>query len=216
MGFILRINSAAKLVKSSCLFRFTTHQIPQILGGIRSLKRPMQNHIKMNKIMKGVIGILALAFLVSCGNDESGPAYEFIDQPLQGKIGGVDFMMKDGKVEEGIFEEDGWFISIYGEDEVPEACEVSSAEKNYLFFNVPLEVGIYKLYFKLSTFEGQLVNLFDIEDEDMQNLASEGAIEILSISETEVTGRMDARFNNQNAVNGNFTVSFCTEEVLID
>ena len=49
-------------------------------------------------------------------------------------------MMKDGKVEEGFFEEDGWFISIFEEDEVPEACEVGSAEKNCLFFNIPLEV----------------------------------------------------------------------------
>ena len=45
----------------------------------------------------------------------------------------------------------------------------------------------------------------------MQNLVSEGAIEILTVSETEVTGRMDARFNNANFVDGNLTVSYRPE-----
>jgi len=171
---------------------------------------------RLNTLSKGLLALLTIGTLISCGKDDEGPAYEFIDQPLQGKIGGVDFMMKDGKVYEGFFEEDEWYVEIYGENEPAAACDVEIAEKNYLFFNVPLEVGLYKLYFKLSTFEGQLVNLYDVEDDDSQNLASEGAIEILTISDTEVTGRLDARFNNQNRVNGNFTVNFCTTPVLTD
>jgi hypothetical protein len=220
MGFKSQIIQRSEVSKIFFPTLSTLYQIMPNFGGRETLLLQIQKitnmSLQLKTMTKGILALAMIVTLMSCGKDDEGPAYEFIDQPLQGKIGGVDFMMKDGKVEEGFFEEDGWFIEIYGETEVADACDVEIAETNYLFFNIPLEVGLYKLYFKLSTFEGQLVNLYDVEGEDMQNLASSGAIEILSVSETDVTGRMDARFNNQNTVNGNFTVAFCPVEVVVD
>lgn len=78
-----------------------------------------------------------------------------------------------------------------------------------MFFTVPNEVGLYKLSFDLGSFSGQTVTLFD-QQTVLNTIATTGAIEILTITDTEVTGRVDARADKDNFVNGNFTVSFCS------
>jgi hypothetical protein len=65
------------------------------------------------------------------------------------------------------------------------------------------------LKFELNDFENSVVvNLFE-EEGYVNNLASTGAVEILSISETQVSGRIDARIDDESFVNGNFTVNIC-------
>ena len=150
-------------------------------------------------------------FNISCGDDDAGPNYEFKDQILQGKIEGKTYQFKDGYFEESFFEEDKFSIQMYDVNEPDDACDVFSSDFVQVFFSIPKEVGLYKLKFNLSTFTGQTATLYD-PDESLNVIATEGAIEILTISETEITGRMDARADNRNFVNGDFSVISCQIE----
>jgi hypothetical protein len=151
-----------------------------------------------------------IALLVSCSDDEKTSSYSFKDQDLKGKIGNVAWTFEDGFVEVETIEGELMLDFRMFQDQDEDACDVLFAEGNEVFFDVPNEVGLYKLHLNLNTGEGQTVTLF--EDEGfMNNIATDGAVEILTITETEVTGRMDVRFNKKNFVNGNFTIFFCQD-----
>ena len=88
---------------------------------------------------------------------------------------------------------------------------ISSSRKEIWFFSVPNEVGIYKLKLNLNCFtcaDNFTVTLFE-KDGSMNFIATDGAVEILTISDTQVSGRIDARYDGNTFVNGNFTVSIC-------
>lgn len=149
------------------------------------------------------------ALLLSCSDDdEKGPSYSFKNQDLQGKIEGGSWTYADGYVETTTIEGVESLSVNLMLAQVDGACRNFSIEGDQVFFTVPNEVGVYKLKFDLSTFSGQTVTLFDTETV-LNTIATEGAIEILTITDTEVTGRVDARYDKTNYVNGNFTVSFC-------
>ena len=65
------------------------------------------------------------------------------------------------------------------------------------------------LKFDFNDLEGsRTVTLFD-DEEVMNVIATEGAVEITSVTDTHVTGRIDARADEDNFINGNFTVPLC-------
>jgi hypothetical protein len=153
--------------------------------------------------------VLILTLLLACGDDDDKKtAYSFKDQDLSGEIEGDNWTYEDGFVDQGTFDDEEILdISLFLAQDDP-ACETFSREGDEVFFFVPNAVGLYKLSFDLGSFDGQVVTLFD-DEEFLNVIATEGAIEILTITETEVTGRIDARADGNNHVNGNFTVSFC-------
>jgi hypothetical protein len=156
--------------------------------------------------------ILIAAFLFSCSDDEGEDknTYSFKDQDLSGEIGGEAWTYEDGFVDEDTYDsEEIWDFRLFLEQE-ESACDVLFAEGDQILFFVPRVIGLYELSLN-SSFEGRVVNLIEDEDVPVNNLASNGAIEILTVTETEITGRIDARLDRDNYVNGNFTVSFCTE-----
>lgn len=151
--------------------------------------------------------VLVLSLLLACSDDDDKKSsYSFKDQVLSGEIGGDAWTFGDGFVEESEFDDEEildfrLFLAHDGS-----VCSVPDGD-NVIFF-VPRAVGLYKLSLN-SSFEGQVVNMVEDDDIPINNIATEGAIEILTISETEVTGRIDARMDSDNHINGNFTVSFC-------
>ncbi|HEX5171373.1 MAG TPA: hypothetical protein VFW11_19485 [Cyclobacteriaceae bacterium] len=152
--------------------------------------------------------IVSLAVIISsCGDDEE-PAYSFKNQNLSGKIGNAAWEFGDGYAEIFGMGDDSQlqfdlFIELDGE-----GCNVIPVG-NEVLFSVPKKVGVYKLKADLSDMENSLfVNLFE-EETTGHNLASKGAIEILTITETEVTGRIDASLDEMNTINGNFAVNIC-------
>lgn len=159
----------------------------------------------MKKIPLLLIGLSAI--VLSCGDDEK-PAYSFKNQDLSGKIGNAAWEYGDGYAEIYGMENDSQlqidlFIEVDGE-----GCDVIP-EGNEVLFTVPNKVGVYKLKADLNDLENSLVvNLFE-EETTMNHLASRGAIEILSITESQVTGRIDATVDDANLINGSFTVSIC-------
>ena len=156
--------------------------------------------------------ILSLA-LFACDNTGVG-GYSFIDQDLQGKIGGVSWTW-EGTENGGLAEE--WpagklaveirDIAAAGGD--PCAALAFSATNYNVFFTIPKApvdaVGLYEL----GIAAGQSVTLYD----GVTNyICLEGAVEILSVSTTPgglVTGRMDVSYDDNSTVNGNFTVTYC-------
>lgn len=153
--------------------------------------------------------ILVFTFLlVGCNDDdERKNFYSFKNQDLKGEIEGDTWMYADGYVAESIFDDEEVLditLTLVHDGSI---CE-SFPEGDRVIFFVPNAVGVYELSFDLASFNGQVVTLFDAE-QTLNTIATKGAIEILSISETTVTGRIDARADGDNYVNGNFIVSFC-------
>lgn len=162
-----------------------------------------------------IICFCLLIFISSCGSDDkedSGPAYEFLDQNLQGLIDGISFTYGEGTVEASSFEEGELSIDLYHSDEeITDICDFFGfGEEVSVFFSIPAEVGIYELFIDFESFDGQTVTLFN-PDGAVNNIASIGAVEILSITDTQVKGRMDATLDGESTVNGNFTANFCPE-----
>lgn len=153
--------------------------------------------------------IAAVAF--SCGGDEeNGPGYEFIDQDAAGEIGNVSWVYADGFA--SIVDFGGGEIRVSVDltliqDE--EGCDIFIAEGDAFFFSVPNEVGLYKLKMDNVGTDSYTVTLYDDDEATNYLVVEGGAVEILAISGTEVSGRIDARHDSQTFVNGNFTVSIC-------
>ncbi len=164
----------------------------------------------MKNLIKSILITCVLTLLIftqSCGSDgESGPSYAFIDQNLQGSINGIPFVYAEGTVEltgSG----DRLSFDLYDTDEIfDDVCAVFGfGEEVSVFFTGANEVGLYEL-----SLESNTVTLFD-PSETLNVIASIGAVEILTITSTEVTGRIDARLDAGSTINGNFTVVFCEE-----
>jgi hypothetical protein len=134
-------------------------------------------------------------------NDDKGPGYTFKDQDASGEIDGTVWTYEEGFAL--VDNESNLQIKLY----LPQndfLCDEDMPDGSLAFFIVPNEVGVYKLTNDLTGF---YVNLVD--NDFGAHLAKSGAIEIVSITETSVTGRMDVKKDENNYVNGNFTVDFC-------
>ena len=153
--------------------------------------------------------IFSLAILFSCKDEEEKPTHTFKNQNLSGKIGNTSWTLNDGYADVyGIDEQSQVSVDLFMEAEEGEGCS-ALAKGNEVLFTLPNKVGLYLLKFELNDFENSVVvNLFE-EDGYINNLASTGAVEITAISDTQVSGRIDARIDEESFVNGNFTVDIC-------
>lgn len=160
---------------------------------------------------KGLFILLVLfAVISSCKKDDDAPGYNFIDKALSGKIEGGSWTFRSGYVDSSSYEGvKKLSMSFYGV--TGDACS-DFLDGDRVIFSVPMKIGVFPLKFSFTDLEGsQTVTLFD-DETSMNNIATSGAIEILSISSTSVTGRIDATSDDDNTINGNFTVSFCQPE----
>lgn len=165
--------------------------------------------MKTRSILSPLFVLLTCLTLACSDDDEKGSSYSFKEQDLQGEIEGGSWTYADGYVETTTLEGVESLSVNLMLTQTSGACETFSIEGDQVFFTVPNEVGLYKLSFNLGSFSGQTVTLFD-QQTVLNTIATTGAIEILTITDTEVTGRVDARADKDNFVNGNFTVSFCS------
>lgn len=153
--------------------------------------------------------IIALITLIigSCSDDGEKPVYEFKEQPLSGKIGGAPWSYSAGIVSvTGEGEEGALHIDLL--TDVKDPCAAFPGG-DQVFFSVPNATGVYPLQFDSEDWmNSQTITLFD-QEETANNIATEGAVEILSIRDTEVSGRIVAQIEGGDFVNGHFTVSFC-------
>lgn len=148
--------------------------------------------------------IFLVTSLISCSDDDSdndGPSYEFKNQELQGMIDGQAFVLGEGTVSSS----DGELsLKLLSDMETASACDqFGSGDFVRVFFTIAEAEGIVEL-----SFEEQTVTLFNPEN-TLNIIITEGAVEITSISESSVSGKIDARYDDENFVNGNFTAEFC-------
>lgn len=149
--------------------------------------------------------------VVSCKKDDPDPAsYSFIDQNAQGKIGNENWEVQNGFADAE--PSDNTLRLTMVQTTGVDGCSIMP-DGNQVFFYVPKAIGVYKLNFDINNWESeenQTVTLYRDSD-GMNFIASKGAIEILSISDNLVTGRMDARAESEDDtfVNGNFSLTIC-------
>lgn len=166
------------------------------------------------KKLSAFASFVLIALTFSCGGDEdNGPGYKFIDQDAAGEIDNVSWTYADGYASIDDFGGGEMRVSVdLTLPQVKHGCDMDFPEGDAVFFSVPNEVGLYKLKFDFNCSNNcddeYTVTLF--KKDGFENfIASEGAVEILAISASEVSGRLDARYDDNSYVNGNFTVSIC-------
>ena len=158
---------------------------------------------KLN-VMKKIILFGCLAALFSCREEDSGPGYNFKDQFVMGEIDGEGWRYQDGYAE--INGDKIEITLMVAQEDGVKACDVFLPEGDQVFFTVPADKGLYKLGLNSSS---RTVTMLD-EEETLNHIADDGAIEILNISNSDIKGRIDARSDEEeNYVNGDFRVLIC-------
>ena len=161
--------------------------------------------------MKYLSALLVISILLtSCGGDEDTecPAASFQNQTLQGEFNGTAWTLASGKAEVSFFDSEQLSIEMTNQN-TEDVCDAFSLDGNTVLFSVMNAVGLYEICFKLDgSGSDQTITLFD---GTTNNIVTSGAVEILTITDTEVTGRIDGRFDDNNFVNGNFSVPLCGE-----
>lgn len=144
---------------------------------------------------------------MSCGGDESNddPTYSFADQDVEGIIDGQPFNFGEGSARDSPFNEEMLSIKLFDQNEdIADICIFFEAGNEVsVLFDIPNEVGFYELALGSRT-----VTLYN-PDTERNSLAVFGAVEILNITSTQVTGRIDAQADSQSQINGYFTVELC-------
>lgn len=152
-------------------------------------------------------------------NNGSSPSLSFKDQNLSGKIESNDWELGYGYYRESLADDGSFSIEMYSEV-LEDSCRGAGFGAVYQSIIFSLEGDDLKegntinLSLDLSSGEGQTVTLVDApEDGAFTNtICTQGKIEILSVSdegEKIVTGRMVARDDDNNQVNGNFSIHKC-------
>ena len=182
----------------------------------------------MTKNLKYLFASLLFGSFLIFGCDETDsvdPTQDFQpdyqNQTLQGKINGVDWTAVNGTANStqlGVSDTFSHLISVI--DTVVDTNCITSPTRSKLLFGfqdqsslVPLGEKKLKLDF------GNLANNFtvtfvhfDAQGTPQNNIAVKGAYEIQTVDTVSkmITGRMDVRLDNDNFVNGNFSVRYCS------
>ena len=139
--------------------------------------------------------------------DSSSPSFSFSNQNAQGKIEGVAFNVEAARANASTFGNDSTFlIELYG-DTATEPCLINGFGMDMVFMHLPMEVGLYELSFS-TTGTSRTVTLYDTES-STNVISTDGAVEILEITDNVIKGRIDARYDGDNNVNGNFEARRC-------
>jgi hypothetical protein len=154
--------------------------------------------------MRLLISILFAFAMLGC----SANTPMIIDQVPTGRVGGEPWTARTAVMTHPIvIGGDPNQVSIEMHDEVLEDCHFfGSDDDRRVLFLAPTTPGVYPLRFDLSDPLHSRVVSF-IQD-DTQELATDGTVEVVSVSATQITFGVVARMGN-NDVNGRFTATAC-------
>lgn len=161
--------------------------------------------MKLNYLFILCAIILAFILVSSCRDDEK-PVYSFKTQDTSGKIGNTPWTYADGYAQVSPTLPEVGIHLFEGQGE--SGCNVFLVDGNEVYFYVPNKVGLYKLKYSTDDPFYNSISLYENE-RSLNHVAYNGAIEIVSITDTAISGRIDASMDGENFVNGNFTVNFC-------
>lgn len=148
--------------------------------------------------------ITILFFQCDFGSGDNKGGTSFIDQDLQGYIGGTAWTYQGGNASLTGNSTELW-IHIYDTAAAGDQCLNSNSSYNgSVIFIVPNNSGTYELGYSLA------LTLYN-KNENCNYVTTDGTIEIISIDTTgnTVSGRIAATFDDNNTVNGNFTIAYC-------
>ncbi len=162
---------------------------------------------------KSIILLLILFFVLSLSffacessddEDSDDGGYSFLNQTLQGKIDGTSWTYVDGYAFE--WSDGSLSISLYDVEGDGDGCSSFDFNSNVsVSFSIDADqTGVTVLSF--GNTDSQTVTIYDGE---WNNIVTAGAIDIESIGDDEISGSIDATFDANNYVNGNFTVTRC-------
>lgn len=153
-------------------------------------------------LFHSLLAISLFSFL-ACADDDPSPTCKFKDQNVQGEINGETFVLEKGFA--NIYN-DELSIQLYtiGEIAGNEVCySIFFGTKVNASFRVPNKVGLYEI-----SPDNQPVRFYD-PAESLNIKATQGFVEILTITSTQVTGKIVAGTGKNSCINGNFSITFC-------
>ncbi len=156
--------------------------------------------------------LAAASVIVSCSKDDDDEAsYTFLDQEMQGKIEGDNWSLTVGTAEVSVWDSTLLDLSFHV-DSSDDPCNDWQLQGNKIIGTVPNAVGLYPFNFDFSGDDNMTITLFHSET-SMNIIATEGAIEItlIDIANGVVEGRVATTVDDDNFVNGNFSIIYCPE-----
>lgn len=161
---------------------------------------------------KLLLVLVTSASLLACSKDDSSSdtyVASFKSQPAQGKIKGESFQYIAGKFEQDYFSDSEYSINLYDKADfdtvgIGSMCSVVFyGTKLGVDFSVPQKVGKYEL-------SNEMAVVFETGEMNVAlPRAIKGAIEVVSITDTKLVGKVDAYFSDDTYVNGDFIVDIC-------
>lgn len=155
--------------------------------------------------MKSLILVCSVALaLTACkaGVDDEGNNVGFSDGNAQGKVHAKDFTVRAGRTLTYL-NGSQWTIDLYDE-EMGNPCLLTTLPEYFLTTSIPQEEGDYPLSStRTVSFSKRVSSGTQI------NVATRGALKIERIENGFVVGRIAAVFDDNNQINGEFTVKIC-------
>ena len=155
--------------------------------------------------MRFVSLVVLFAACGGTGSDTGSDAVELdeiSDQPLQGVIGGAAWTYAGGETDSFLSDDTEFFTTFYGVAD-GEDCGFGGGSTDFIL-SVPTEVG---------TFPFSLSRNATFTFGDNENAVTiDGTVRVDSIGDDEITGGVYAVFDDENEIDGNFTVSRCAAE----
>lgn len=160
--------------------------------------------------MRRMMGWMFGFALIGCGGKEGGAGGWTVDDidpgTVAGTIGGVAWEMVTADVQPDLFEEGRLSVTLYAD--AIEPCGFGSSDLPFVLFSIDPTVGEHPL--TLFGEPSQTVTL--VVPPAQNNIATEGLIEIRSVSDTEVEMGLVAFMDDDNSVNGSFTADRCPDD----
>lgn len=143
------------------------------------------------------------------GRDAEKTTYEIKDQILQGSIGGKPWQFVKGEARDEDNAYSGWDLSFALFPSDIETCDfgVNFLQESHVRFGCAEKDKEFDLSLE------NTVTIIDYEGGDPVNyIVTKGTVRWNVVSSTEVQGGMHVEFDENNQVNGIFTITRCIEE----
>ena len=153
--------------------------------------------MKKTKLLAALIPVVALILFACSG----GKDYSFSDDAVSGKAGGTDVVFKYGRaMYDEVFDKPVIKYNLYTDD--VDVCLSFPNSEYQIMLNLPQDTGLYEL---------DMMTNITINWGSNNIICGDGAIHIVNInlSDSTITGKIDARSGEENFVNGTFTVPVC-------
>lgn len=138
--------------------------------------------------------------LGACGGGDGG-GFEVTDQPLQGVIGGQAWTFADGETDSFLSDEEQFFAVLFAESY--DACVSLEPEGPQLIVAIPTTPGTYEF--------SSMLNMTFVPSAGENLITGNGGVIVDEVTDTTVTGGLYGKFDDDNEVDGNFTLTICTE-----